>query len=210
LFSFPGLSEIIRGQTIKSLAILVINGTIKERRINDFVKELHKFPIVTCIFYNKDDFFDYVLGSLEGSLETNSMVFARPDELVAEIQERNLAHRLALYFFYWGLKRIDSVHNWNLEEPLRAVIISNPRSKVFRVYYNQATSRKDGVLTFVNWYDGTGQGLYREPLLNNSREIYKDFGGRVFYVPVIHVRLSVRIWNIGKFRPILILKVLRF
>jgi hypothetical protein len=57
----------------------------------------------------------------------------------------------------------------------------------FRVYYNQATSSREGTLSFVNWFDGNGQGLYKDPLLPDAAEIYKNFDGRFLYVPVIHV-----------------------
>jgi hypothetical protein len=130
LQSISGLTEIIKGHKVKSLVILVNNNTVKPGKINEFIKELHKENIQSCIFYDKDKYFNHVQTSLEGSMETTSIIFSTPANILDEIQERNLAHRLALYIFYWGLKKLHVNTNWNLKEPLRVVIVTNPRSKV--------------------------------------------------------------------------------
>lgn len=105
-----------------------------------------------------------------------------------QIHRRNLAHRLSLYVFYWGAHHLPKdVKRWNLKEPLRAVIITNPRKFVFRVYYNQATSANDGSMKLVNWFDGANLGLNSEPVLPHVKSIYENFGNRTFIVPVAHV-----------------------
>jgi glutamate receptor, ionotropic, invertebrate len=75
-----------------------------------------------------------------------------------------------------------------LNEPLRAIIITNPRKFVYRIYYNQATSSNEGKLKLVNWFDGNNLGLFTEPILSRVKNIYENFHERSFVVPVIHVR----------------------
>ena len=75
----------------------------------------------------------------------------------------------------------------NLKEPLRCIIITNPRKFVYRIYYNQASSNNEGTLELVNWYDGNNLGLFSEPILSRVTNIYKDFHKRSFIVPVRHV-----------------------
>lgn len=105
-----------------------------------------------------------------------------------KIHELNLAHRLSLYVFFWDAKQLPkSVVNWNLKEPLRTVLITNPRKFVYRIYYNQATSLNDGTMRLVNWYDGNNLGLNTEPILSHVKNIYENFNQRQFIVPVAHV-----------------------
>jgi hypothetical protein len=94
--------------------------------------------------------------------------------------------------FYWGAKTLPDYSDWYLREPLRGVFITNPRHKVYRVYYNQASSADENRLKLVNWYNGNDVGLATEPLLRNANS-YKNFNGRTFYVPVSHVSpLSIK------------------
>ena len=66
-------------------------------------------------------------------------------------------------------------------------MITNPRQFVYRIYYNQATSSNDGTLTLVNWFDGNNLGLNTEPILSRVKNVYENFNGRNFIVPVAHV-----------------------
>lgn len=105
-----------------------------------------------------------------------------------KIHEKNLAHRLSLFVFFWNANNLPKrVKEWNLKEPLRAVFITNPRNFVYRIYYNQATSSNDGTLKLVNWFDGNNLGLNSEPILGHFKSIYKNFNKRTFTIPVVHV-----------------------
>ncbi|XP_060666580.1 ionotropic receptor 40a-like [Drosophila nasuta] len=73
------------------------------------------------------------------------------------------------------------------EEPMRAVVITRPRPKAFRIYYNQAAPTGTSQLRLVNWYDSDNLGLQRTPLLPSAASVYSNFEGRVFRVPVFHV-----------------------
>lgn len=79
--------------------------------------------------------------------------------------------------------------------PLRAVFITDPRSFVYRIYDNQATSSNDGTLKLVNWFDGNNLGLNSEPVLCQFKSIYENFNERRFTVPVVHVSFE---WPIRK------------
>lgn len=89
--------------------------------------------------------------------------------------------------FFWHAKQIPTQNDWNMNEPLRVVIITNPKKFLYHVYYNQATSRNDNKLKLVNWFDCNNLGLNKEPLLPDVKEIYKNFYDRTFIVPIIHV-----------------------
>jgi hypothetical protein len=95
---------------------------------------------------------------------------------------------LSLYIFFWNAKHLPVEYKkWNLRDPLRVAFITNPRDFVYRIYYNQATSVGDGKLKLVNWFDGNNLGLNREPLLPDIKTVYRNFDGRHFVVPVVHV-----------------------
>lgn len=48
----------------------------------------------------------------------------------------------------------------------------------------------DGKLKLVNWFDGNNLGLNSEPLLPDVKSVYKNFDGRHFIVPVVHVNVT--------------------
>ncbi|CAO1422930.1 unnamed protein product [Diamesa serratosioi] len=181
-----GLSEISRGlQTSKTITILNFNNK-RSSKINEFIQNIHQFNLQTCIFNDTEKFFNFVEFNLKGSLEVTCLIFSNPKDIIVEIHEKNLAHRLSLFIFFWGATELPVYKGWNLREPLRTVIITNPKKFVYRVYYNQACSCNDGNLKFVNWYDGNYLGLHKEPLLPDISQIYKNFNGRIFKIPVIH------------------------
>lgn len=61
----------------------------------------------------------------------------------------------------------------------------------YQVYYSQ--SQADGRSHFqrVNWWSSASGGLYRHPLLPRAADVYQDFNGRTFFIPVLHVRLPL-------------------
>lgn len=107
-----------------------------------------------------------------------------------QLRNRNLGHRLSLFVFFWNAtklpKRRDAYH---FTEPFRIVLIIRPRLAVLRVYYNQATPHDRGELKLVNWYDANSLGLFKVPLLPSSKDVYRNFAGRVLSIPIIHVRI---------------------
>uniref|UniRef100_A0AAG5CQN3 Ionotropic glutamate receptor L-glutamate and glycine-binding domain-containing protein n=1 Tax=Anopheles atroparvus TaxID=41427 RepID=A0AAG5CQN3_ANOAO len=107
--------------------------------------------------------------------------------MLQEIIDRRLAHRLSLFIFYWGAtqlpKRLNSVL---LKEPFRVAVITNPRKNIYRIFYNQAKPNNRGEMLSSNWFDGNDMTFKRMPLLPSPTEVYKNFEGRIFSIPVIH------------------------
>uniref|UniRef100_A0A1A9X076 Ionotropic glutamate receptor C-terminal domain-containing protein n=1 Tax=Glossina brevipalpis TaxID=37001 RepID=A0A1A9X076_9MUSC len=199
------LSQIIKSLKPTQLAILSkprlpLNSSIEEqeemddgfyndnieKNVDDFIHQLHKLYFKSVIFYDVELFFQYIESSLIGSIESTNLVFFKPQDLIDRIYERKLAHRLSLFIFYWGAKYPPKRREIKFLEPLRAVIITRPRSRAFRIYYNQAVSTNNGQLSLVSWYDGENLGLSKEPLLPLASSVYADFHKRVFRVPVFH------------------------
>ncbi|XP_044316706.1 ionotropic receptor 40a [Drosophila rhopaloa] len=189
------LAQIISGLRPLSLAILALpsfaltdESCWKDRRINvdDFLQRLHRLYYKSAIFSDTELFFQHIEANLLGANECVSLILDEPKELLSSLQERRLAHRLSLFIFYWGAHYPPRASTMSFREPLRAVVVTHPRHKAFRIYYNQARPRNVSHLQLVNWYDGDNLGLQRSPLLPTAASVYANFEGRVFRVPVFH------------------------
>ncbi|XP_017852489.1 ionotropic receptor 40a [Drosophila busckii] len=189
------LSQIINGLQPRQLAILASSSSgvlsadcanDEALQVDEFIQRLHRLYYKSVIFYNKTLFFEYIEANLLGAIECVNLIFQQPDELLEDILQRRLAHRLSLFIFYWGARQPPNATLLSFEEPLRAVVITRPRRKAFRIYYNQAVPTGTGELRLVNWYDGDNLGLQRTPLLPSAASVYANFEQRVFKVPVFH------------------------
>ncbi|XP_021693760.1 ionotropic receptor 40a [Aedes aegypti] len=181
-----GLSEMINLLAPKTLAILVLKET-KIDKIDRLTVMIHHHNIPTCIFNNQDEYFQYIGNNLKKSLETTSLLFCHPEEMLGELIDRRLAHRLSLYIFYWGARKAPTNLDRSLmREPLRVAVITNPRKNIFRIFYNQAKPNNRGELLSANWFDGNDMTFQKVPLLPTPTTVYKNFEGRVFTIPVIH------------------------
>lgn len=70
---------------------------------------------------------------------------------------------------------------------MKVYVITNPRNDTFRIFYNQALPYKEHHLEMVNWWHH-GVGLFNHPTLPAKfYNVFKDFKGKMFKVPVIHV-----------------------
>lgn len=156
-------------------------------QVDEFLQRLHHLYYKTVIFNDSELFFQHIETNLQGAIECVNLILDKPQEISKRLHQRRLAHRLSLFIFYWGARWPPSGHTLHLEEPLRAVVVTRPRHKAFRIYYNQAHPGSDSQLRLVNWYDGDNLGLQRSPLLPDALSVYANFEGRVFTVPVFHV-----------------------
>jgi len=179
---------------LRQLAILALPGLLSANcenndtiQVDDFVQRIHRLYYKSVIFYDIELFFQYIEANLLGAIECVNLIFQEPEELLTLIQERRLAHRLSLFIFFWGAKQPPNTTRVRFEEPMRAVIITRPRRKAFRIYYNQGSPTGTSQLELVNWYDGDNLGLQKTPLLPSAAIVYSNFEGRVFRVPVFHV-----------------------
>ncbi|XP_061387929.1 ionotropic receptor 40a [Musca vetustissima] len=188
------LSQIVKGLKPIQLAILVkpceeddweMDADLRVH-VDEFILRLHQLYFKSVIFYDTELFFGFVEASLAGSIESVNLIFRQPAELTPMILERKLAHRLSLFIFYWGARQPPKRSEITFREPMRAVVITRPRKKAFRIYYNQAHPDGNGHLSLVSWYDGDNLGLSKEPLLPPASNVYSNFHGRIFRVPVFH------------------------
>ncbi|XP_059621792.1 ionotropic receptor 40a-like [Phlebotomus argentipes] len=154
--------------------------------IDKFISRVHERQLKSVIFFNPDDFYKYIAQCKSDSIETTSLIFSEPSEIIPEIQYRVLDHRLNLFMFFWGSRHPPKKATLYLKEPLKVVILTTPRPNVLRLYYNQATPAEIGVLTFVNWYDGNSLGLFKVPVLPRPDDVYQNLRGRILSIPVIH------------------------
>nr|AIO10900.1 ionotropic receptor 40a [Culex quinquefasciatus] len=181
-----GLSEMINLLSPKTLVLLVLNET-KIHKIDRLTVAIHSYNIPTCIFYDLEQYFEYIANNLKNSLDTTSLLLCHPADMLVDLVDRRLAHRLSLYIFYWGARRLPAGFDRTLlREPLRVAVITNPKKKIFRIFYNQAKPNNLGELLSANWFDGSDMTFKRVPLLPTPTEVYKNFEGRVFTIPVIH------------------------
>ncbi|XP_065356439.1 ionotropic receptor 40a [Calliphora vicina] len=198
-----GLSQIVKSLHPNQLAILMgpkatFNNSWDDYQLHDeenqnlqlhideFLQNLHTLNFKSVIFYDTELFFKFIESSLHGSIESVNLIFCKPYDLMQRIHDRKLAHRLSLFIFYWGAKYPPKRAEVNFREPVRAVVITRPRKRAFRIYYNQAYADGLGRLKLVSWYDGDNLGLSKEPLLSLAKTVYSNFQGRVFRVPVFH------------------------
>nr|XP_041632975.1 ionotropic receptor 40a [Drosophila kikkawai] len=190
------LSQIISGLRPRPLAILALPGlTLSNKscqddpsgiQVNDFLQQLHQLYYKSVIFNDTELFFHHVEKNLHGAIECVNLILDKPKEILLRLRQRRLAHRLSLFIFYWGARWPPSPHILKFEEPMRVVVVTRPRHKAFRIYYNQARPGSESQLRLVNWYDGDNLGLQRIPLLPAASSVYANFEGRVFTVPVFH------------------------
>ncbi|XP_039228253.2 ionotropic receptor 40a-like [Drosophila yakuba] len=189
------LTQIIRGLQPHSLAILALpskdlsDGVCQKDRsvyLDDFLHRLHRSSYKSVVFSKAELFFQYIEENLQGANECISLILEEPKQLLNSLHDRHLAHRLSLFIFFWGARFPPSPRVISFKEPLRAVVLTRPRKKAFRIYYNQARPCSDSQLQLVNWYDGDNLGLQRIPLLPTALSVYANFQGRIFRVPVFH------------------------
>lgn len=84
--NFPALSEISRGLGVSEpITILTIDNT-KSTEFDEFVMEIHRLGLQTCIFNDSSRFFAFIEANLKGSLEVTSLIFHNPDDLIPQVK----------------------------------------------------------------------------------------------------------------------------
>jgi hypothetical protein len=80
------LSEISQGlQTTKTITLLNCDNR-KSVAFNEFIMEIHRRQLETCIFNETRDFFRFIEANLKGSLEITALIFHHPELLIQEVQ----------------------------------------------------------------------------------------------------------------------------
>ncbi|XP_075970201.1 ionotropic receptor 40a [Anticarsia gemmatalis] len=186
------VKDIAEGLPTKSLTI--VRGNSSNIRTQDLFELLcllneHNIQIINLNIMTRDykeKYYKFVRKALDISEERTSLILCEPYEcelILLELTESNLIHRTILYLFYWPYGEVSDTFLATMREAMRVAVITNPRTSVFRIYYNQATPDRQNHLTLVNWWSGR---LYKSPVLPPADKVYHDFKGRVFEVPVLH------------------------
>ena len=96
--------------------------------VQDIIYQLHRSYYKSVLFNDVDLFFQYVSDLQVAAIENVNLIFSEPQELSRRIHERKLAHRLSLFMFYYGAQHLSAASQLYFQEPLRAVVITQPRS----------------------------------------------------------------------------------
>lgn len=82
------LSEISRGiATAKTITLLNADNR-KSSAFNEFIMEIHRLQLETCIFNETEKFFNFVEENLKGSVEVTLLIFQSPEKLIDEVKLR--------------------------------------------------------------------------------------------------------------------------
>ncbi|XP_026328485.1 ionotropic receptor 40a [Hyposmocoma kahamanoa] len=186
------VKDIAEGIPTRTMTVVRGNSTnIKSQDIFELLCLLnqHNVPLVNMDFTtkdNKDKYYQYLKTALDTSEERTSLILCEPEEcenILEELTENNLIHRMILYIFYWPYGAVSKTFLTTINEAMRVAVITNPKTSVFRIYYNQASPNRLHHLSLVNWWSGR---LYKSPVVPPADKVYHDFQGRMFDVPVLH------------------------
>lgn len=90
------LSEISRGfRASGTLSILNIENK-RSTNFSEFLMEIHRLQLQTCIFNQSKLFFEFVEANLKGSVAVTALIFHHPDELIPKVCVRIKARCLQL------------------------------------------------------------------------------------------------------------------
>ncbi|XP_077302826.1 ionotropic receptor 40a-like [Arctopsyche grandis] len=123
---------------------------------------------------------------MENSIDVTTLFLCDPCDcelLLEQLKNNKVIRRSLLYFFYWGRNNVTSKFKRTIEKPMKISTVTNPRHGVFRIYYNQASTKYDNQLKMVNWWTGR---LFSSPALPPADAVYNNFNGQIFKVPVFH------------------------
>lgn len=82
------LSEIFRAiATARTVTLLNVDNR-KSSAFNEFIMEIHRLQLETCIFNETQKFFNFVERNLKGSIEVTVLIFHTPDDLIHEVKLR--------------------------------------------------------------------------------------------------------------------------
>lgn len=85
------LSEISRGIATTKTITLLNTDNRKSSAFNEFIMEIHRLKLETCIFNDSEKFFHFVEENLKGSLEVTALIFHDPNELIDEVKNLNIS-----------------------------------------------------------------------------------------------------------------------
>lgn len=79
------LSEISRSIATTKTVTLLNASKRKSSAFNEFIMEIHRLQLETCIFNDRRKFFNFIDKNLKASLEVTSLIFHNPRDLIEEV-----------------------------------------------------------------------------------------------------------------------------
>ncbi|XP_017769277.1 PREDICTED: glutamate receptor ionotropic, delta-2 [Nicrophorus vespilloides] len=151
---------------------------------NDISISLHNITTIEGL----DEYFNYLANIVSGNYDLHTLYFCNhkmAEHILLELYDSHLVRNNLVFMFYWGDKKMYRYFQRAMHRNMKIVVITNPRDGAYRLYYNQATSHKIHHLDMYNWWI-EGKGLFHHPTLPKTVNVFKNFNGRLIYVPVIH------------------------
>ena len=79
------LSEIFRGLKMSRTVAILKTGYKNSTEFNEFILEIHRHPLKTCIFNEVRSFFKFIESNLKGSLEVAILIFNDPRKFIPKV-----------------------------------------------------------------------------------------------------------------------------
>lgn len=84
LFFSKGLINIYKSSLATSFNIVQTSSSVN-LNLNNFIKEMHRSMLKTCIFTNLETYFQYVDENIKHSIESCSLFFLDPSQVIDEV-----------------------------------------------------------------------------------------------------------------------------
>jgi hypothetical protein len=99
------LSELTQGLRTTTKAITLLNANNrKQTAFSEFIMEIHRLQLQTCIFNDIEKFFKVIDANLKRSLEVTAIIFHNPDDFIQEV----------IYFHHSNESIENQTFNFNL------------------------------------------------------------------------------------------------
>jgi hypothetical protein len=80
------LTEVARSLERDATMGILKSQNETEADFNEFISELHKIPLQTCVFNNIKNFSNFVERQLNGSLQVTAFIFHEPNEILKKVK----------------------------------------------------------------------------------------------------------------------------
>ncbi|KAK7590098.1 hypothetical protein V9T40_001711 [Parthenolecanium corni] len=180
---------------IKSSLYVVSSEKSLQKVKDDIKKWLDSYKSANFLYFLRKHFMERMLNEelfpvtfLVASEQTNCLPGKASEQLPGifrPINENGLIHRNIIHIFLWIKTDMTANFRTNLHETARVVVVTNPRSDFYQIYYTQATSKRYKQLSLINWWTPQTNSS-RKPLLPPASKVYRSFSGRTLVIPVLH------------------------
>lgn len=85
IFSCAALSEISRALKASGTITILNIENKNSLEFNEFIMEIHRLRLQTCIFNESESFFKFIGSNLKGYVEVTALVFHNPNKLIPQV-----------------------------------------------------------------------------------------------------------------------------